>query len=130
LEKLDFFSKCTFHRLQNDTVKECRQSAKFVSRCNIVVRDVRDRNGNKVGTVVEPYDATEADVIAAAQRATDRMYEEYPEASNTQSRIGATDATGRPKWSISPNFKHIAEIGTDEASYIWGNMRPQCTLKG
>lgn len=111
-------------------MKECRQSAKFVNRCNIVVRDVRDRNGNKLGTVVEPHDATEAGVIAAAQRATDRMYEEYPEASNIQSRIGATDASGRPNWSISPNFKHIAEIGTDEASYIWGNVRPQCSLKG
>jgi len=130
LVKLNFSSKCTFNQPPSDTVKECRQSAKFVNRCNIVVRDVRDRNGNKLGTVVEPHDATEAGVIAAAQRATDRMYEEYPEASNIQSRIGATDASGRPNWSISPNFKHIAEIGTDEASYIWGNVRPQCSLKG
>ena len=89
---------------------------------NIVVRDVRDTNGNNLGTLVEPHDATEAGVIAAAQRATDRMYAEYPEASNIESRIGATDATGRLKWSISPNFKHLAEIGTDEACYIWGDV--------
>jgi hypothetical protein len=129
LEKLDFSSKCTFHQPPSDTVKECRQSAKSVNSRNIVVRDVRDMNGYRLGTIVEPHDSTEDGIIAAAQRATDRMYEEFSEASNIQSRIGATDATGRPKWSISPNFKHIAEIGTDEASYIWGNVRPQCSLK-
>jgi hypothetical protein len=88
----------------------------------LVVRDVCDRNGNKLGLIVEPHDTTEGGIIAAAKRATDRMYAEYPEASNVESRVGATDATGRPKWSISPNFQHIAEIGTDEASYIWGNV--------
>jgi hypothetical protein len=92
------------------------------SRRNVVVRDVRDANGNKMGTVVEPHDATEAGVIAAAKRATDRMYAEYPEASNIESRLGATDASGRPKWSISPNFQHLAEIGTAEARYIWGDL--------
>lgn len=96
--------------------------AKSIDCRNVVVRDVRDSNGNKLGTVLEPHDATEAGVIAAAQRATDRMYAEYPEASNIESRIGATDATGRPKWSISPNFKHLAEVGTHEASYIWGDV--------
>lgn len=96
--------------------------AKSINYRNVVVRDVRDGNGNKLGTVLEPHDGTETGVIAAAARATDRMYAEYPKASNIQSRIGATDATGRPKWSISPNFKHLAEVGTDEASYIWGDV--------
>ena len=96
--------------------------AKSHSRRALVVRDVRDRNGNKLGLIVEPHDTTESGIIAAAQRATDRMYAEYPEASNIESRIGATDATGRPKWCVSPNFEHIAEIGTDEASYIWGDV--------
>jgi len=90
--------------------------------CAVVVRDVRDRNGNKLGLIVEPHDTTERGIIAAARRATDRMYAEYPEASNIQSRIGATDPTGRPKWSISPNFERLAEIGTDEAAYIWGDV--------
>lgn len=88
----------------------------------LVVRDVRDRNGNRLGLIVEPHDTTESGIIAAAQRATDQMSAEYPEASNIQSRIGATDATGRPKWSVSPNFQHIAEIRTVEASYIWGHV--------
>jgi hypothetical protein len=96
---------------------------KSVKHRNVVLRDVRDSNGNRIGAVIEPHDGTEASVIVAAQRATDRMYAEYPDASNIQSRIGATDATGNPKWSISPNFRHVAEIGTDEAHYIWGNIQ-------
>lgn len=117
------------HPLSRRRVKARLLFAKSVDWCAVVVRDVRGRNGNRLGTIVEPHDTTEDGIIAAAQRATDRMYKEFSEASNIQSRIGATDATGRPKWSISPNFKHIAEIGTDEASYIWGNVRPQCSLK-
>lgn len=89
---------------------------------NVVVRDVRDAQGNQMGIVVEPHDASEAGVIAAAQRATERMYAEYPGASNIESRIAATDDSGRPKWSISPNFQHLAEIGTAEARYIWGDL--------
>jgi hypothetical protein len=121
--------KFALHQPSRRSVKAYLVFAKSVDWRDVVVRDVRDRNGNSLGTIVEPHDTTEDGVIAAAQRATDRMYEEYPEACNIQSRIGATDATGRPKWSISPNFKHIAEIGTDEAFYIWGNVRPQCNLK-
>jgi hypothetical protein len=92
------------------------------SRCNVVVRDLRDSNGNRMGTVIEPHDGTEAGIISAAQRVTNLMYTEYPEASNIESRLAATDATGRLKWSISPNFQHLAEIGTDEARYIWGDL--------
>ena len=71
---------------------------------NLVVRDVRDSYGNKLGTVIEPHDGTETGVILAAQRVTDKMYAEYPEASNIQSRMGATDKDGNPAWSISPTY--------------------------
>jgi hypothetical protein len=57
---------------------------------NVVVRDARDRDGFKLGTVIEPHDGTEAGVIAAARVATDRMYAEYSTASNIGSRICAT----------------------------------------
>jgi hypothetical protein len=40
---------------------------------NVVVRDVRDRDGYKLGRVLEPHDGTETGVIAAARVATDRM---------------------------------------------------------
>ena len=89
---------------------------------NVVVRDVRDRDGYKLGRVIEPHDGTENGVIAAARIATDRMYAEYSDASNIESRMCATDTSGKPKWAVSPNFLHLAEIGTDEASYIWGDL--------
>jgi hypothetical protein len=89
---------------------------------NIVVRDVRDRDGYKLGRLVEAHDGTESGVIEAARRVSDRMFAEYSDASNIESRMCATDTTGKPKWAVSPNFLHLAEIGTDEASYIWGDL--------
>lgn len=86
----------------------------------VVVRDVRDRNSFRLGKLTEPHDGTEAGIVAAARTLTERMFSEYFDASNVESRMGATDDAGNLKWAISPNFAHIAEIGTDEASYIWG----------
>jgi len=80
---------------------------------------VRDRDGNLLGTIINRHDGTAAGIIAAARIASEQMYLDYPEASNIQSRIGATDADGVLRWSISPNFRHLAEIGTDQAEYIW-----------
>lgn len=97
---------------------------------NVIVRDVRDRDGFKLGRVIEPHDGTEDGVIAAAKAATDRMYAEYSTASNVESRICATDANGKLKWAVSPNFLHIAEVGTDEASYIWGDLTCRLTAAG
>lgn len=50
------------------------------------------------------------------------MWQEFPDASGINSMTGATDLDGNPKWAISPNLKHIAELGTDQASYIWGDI--------
>jgi hypothetical protein len=96
---------------------------------NVVIRDVRDRDGYKLGKLIEPHDGTEAGVIAAARVATDRMYAEYSTASNIVSRICATDANGKLKWVVSPNFLHLAEVGADEASYIWGGPRRANRIK-
>jgi hypothetical protein len=82
---------------------------------NVVVRDVRDRDGYKLGTIIQPHNGTEPGIIAAAQAATDRMYAEFSVWSNIQSRVCATDVTGNPNWVVSPNFLHIAQIGTEEA---------------
>jgi hypothetical protein len=87
---------------------------------NVVVRDVRDRDGRRLGRIIEPHNGTEIGVITAAQAATDRMYAEFSAASNVQSRICATDSTGSPRWAVSPNFLDLAEVGTEEALYIWG----------
>src|SRR5260370_38181870 len=45
---------------------------------------------------------------------------EFSASSNIQSRICATDSSGNPRWAVSPNLLHIAEIGTEESRYIWG----------
>jgi len=95
---------------------------------NVVVRDVRDRDGVKLGRVVQPHDGTEVGIVAAAQKASERMWVEYSDASNVESRICATDSSGRIRWAISPNFLHIAEVGTEEASCIWGGPSPSKPL--
>jgi hypothetical protein len=94
--------------------------SKSSSLRNVVVRDIRDRDGCKLGRLIEPHDGTEGGVIAAAQRISDKMFTEYSDASNIESRICATDASGKLRWVVSPNFEHLAEVGTDEADYIWG----------
>jgi hypothetical protein len=87
---------------------------------NVVVRDVRDRDGVKLGRIIERHDGTEAGIVSAAQKLSERMFAEYSSASNVGSRICATDTNGKVRWAVSPNFLHIAEVGTDEAAYIWG----------
>jgi hypothetical protein len=105
---------------------------------NVVVRDVRDREGRKLGRIIQPHNGTESGVITAAQTVTDRMYAEFSAASDIQSRICATDSSGNAKWAVSPNFLHLAEVGTDEARYIWSGpgsavraapSYPLCTQK-
>ena len=91
---------------------------------NVVVRDVRDGQANRLAIIVERYDGTEVGLIEASRRATARMHEMHPEASDIQSRIAATDLTGTVRWSVSPNLLHIAEMGTDEAEFIWCGKHP------
>jgi hypothetical protein len=105
-----------------DKLSETESLKAMPKLTNIVVRDVRDRDGYKLGRLVEAHDGTESGVIEAARRVSDRMFAEYSDASNIESRICATDTRGKPKWAISPNFNHLAEIGTDEAAYIWGDL--------
>jgi hypothetical protein len=94
---------------------------------NIVVRDVRDRNGMRLAALAAHHDGTAAGIVSTARRLTDRMYAEFPEASNIESRIAATDNVGKPNWVISPNFNHLAEIETDEAAFIWGYLTIRTT---
>lgn len=89
---------------------------------NVVVRDVRDFNGNKLGDIVEPHDGTTEGMRAAARRANIRMNDEFDNPSNAGSRIGATGADGKPAWAISPNLDNIEPIGSREAAYIWGDL--------
>ena len=95
---------------------------------NVVVRDVRDRDGVKLGRIVEPHDGTEAGIMSVAQKLSERMFAEYSDACNVESRICATGADGKVKWAVSPNFLHLAVAGTEEASYIWGGPIPKRQL--
>jgi len=96
--------------------------ARIKNRPLLVIRDVRDKQGERIGPAYAPYDGTPEDAIEVAKAISDKLDEEFgPGWSNVNSRIVATGEDGRPKWSISPNFKHVAEVGTDEARYIWGD---------
>jgi len=46
----------------------------------------------------------------------------YIDYSGIQSRLLASNEHGRPAYAISPNFLHIAEIGTSESRYIYGDV--------
>jgi len=88
---------------------------------NVVVRDVRDRDGFKLGRVVEPHDGTEAGIVTADEQPRRECLLSTPRHRTSKSRICATDARGKIRWAVSPNFLHVADGGTDEASYIWGD---------
>jgi len=77
---------------------------------NVVIREACDRDGIVLGHLVASHDGTPEGIVAAARRATVRMFDAFVDASNVSSRIIATDATGRPRWSVSPNFQIVEEL--------------------
>jgi len=77
---------------------------------NVVIREACDRDGVVLGHLVASHDGTPEGIVAAARRATARMFDAFADACNVNSRIIATDATGRPRWSVSPNFAVIEEL--------------------
>lgn len=86
-----------------------------------VIREACDFDGKQITIIAKPYKDTLEDMLKSAKSIEKEMYYIY-EASHVNSRIFATDESGKPKWAISPNLKHIAEIGTDESLYIWGDV--------
>ena len=86
--------------------RSSRNNRPMLKLTNVVVRDVRDRDGHKLGRLIEPHDGTESGVIAAAQRISDRMFAEYSDSSNIESRLCATDASGKPKWAVTKLPSH------------------------
>ncbi|MCL4199556.1 MAG: hypothetical protein KJZ69_18835 [Phycisphaerales bacterium] len=77
---------------------------------NIVIREACDRDGIVLGHLVASHDGTPESIVAAARRATQRMFDAFADVSNVSSRIIATDASGRPRWGVSPNFQIIEEL--------------------
>jgi hypothetical protein len=80
---------------------------------NIVIREACDRDGVVLGHLVASHDGTPDGLVAAARRASQRMFDAFADACNVNSRIIATDAAGRPRWSVSPNFAVIEELAVE-----------------
>jgi N12 class adenine-specific DNA methylase/2'-5' RNA ligase len=110
-------------QLQKEAAKQIK-----TRQPHVVVRDVRDDQSNYLATLTEPYSGTAHSALEAAKKLEARMFEYYPEASNIESRIGATDSEGKPRWAMSPNLKHVADVGTEEARYIWGDTSAERAL--
>lgn len=78
---------------------------------NAVIRQARDRAGLVLGHIAAKHDGTPAGMIAAARHVSDEMFIAFDDASNINSTILATDETGAVRWTISPNFRFIEEVG-------------------
>jgi hypothetical protein len=102
--------------------KGLTQSSKATKYGLVVLREVCDSYDEVLGVLCVHYDGSVEDAITAAERITNLMYRRFGDASNIQSRIGATDEAGRGRWLISPNFSHVAEVGTSEAAEIFGHL--------
>lgn len=91
---------------------------------DIVFREIRDFNGKVLGIETEKYDGTKEGARKAAATIESRLDEKYSDWSNVNSRIGATDKEGNPKYTVSPNLQNIKDVQseTDEARYTWGDI--------
>jgi hypothetical protein len=113
-----------------DALKLNDIKSKNKARANILVRELRDSEGNPLGEITIEHDGTPEDIQSSAAELNSLMESEYPNASNIQSRFLAFDENGEAKWTISPNLKKVAEINTKEGRDIAGieesnNLKPQ-----
>lgn len=75
-----------------------------------VLRWVKDREGNKLGTLMVGYDGSPENAVAKAKELTESADRLYPEISYIESSNGATDDYGRPRFIISDNFKIVEDV--------------------
>ena len=86
---------------------------------NSVIREIRDYEGRLNGYKVMKHNGDPKGIIEIA-KIISALLCANPDFSNIQSRTIVTDENGIPKWSVSPNCKHLAEIGTEDFKYILG----------
>lgn len=96
------------------------RKAKYLPPNNVFV-DARDYNANRIGVYCMGHDGSEEDMVNTARKLIGELGN-YVEYSGIQSRLLASDEHGKPAYAISPNFLHIAEIGTPESRYIYGDL--------
>lgn len=81
---------------------------------NTVYRDIYDLyTYEHLGLISEPYDGTLESLMAAWEKVQQRL-NDYHNASNSNSPIAATDASGRAKYYVSPNGRIIRDLQTGE----------------
>lgn len=96
------------------------KKVKYLPPNNVFV-DARDINANRISVYCMKHDGSEEDMVNTARKLMGELGN-YVEYSGIQSRLLASDEHGNPAYAISPNFLHIAEIGTPESRYIYGDI--------
>lgn len=77
-----------------------------------VYRDIYNLStGEPMGLMTEPYDGTLENLLSAWEKLQRRLPHD---ASNSQSPIAATDASGRAKYYVSSNGRFITDLQTGE----------------
>ena len=89
---------------------------------NKVIIVIKDFDGNKVSVMSMKYDGSAEGAVKVAAILQAEAFLKYQRASNMESTIGTTDENGDPKWIISPNLRHVAEVKTKEARNIAGDI--------
>ena len=85
---------------------------------------VRNYDGKLTDVMVRDHDGTPESIIAVAGQMhgeADMTYSWKTEFYNTNSQTMATTARGE-LFNISPNLRHMAEFGTSEFNYIFGDV--------
>ena len=112
--------------LINPAAKPEPKETKPWRKPGVVFREIRDHDGRRLGYMHQDYDGqTKEDALAKAQTlGAEHVEAVYPEFSNINSRIGATDTNGNPLFAISPNLKHVHHVleDRDAAMFTWGDL--------
>ena len=88
---------------------------------NVVIIEARNFQNRKLCHPVTTHNGTMGDMVEAAMWLSSEMDWHLETVSHVNSRIIGIDAVGK-QYAISPNGKHLAEMGTPEAASIWGEI--------
>lgn len=89
------------------------------AKANLVFREIRDFNGEKMGLIMAHYDGTLEDAVEKAKKISNIIFDSFPQASNIQSKMGAYGKDGESRWTINPDFRCVAETEAKNAFLMW-----------